>query len=163
MHKDDLDSKAHCLEISHHLSECLKLPPLKILFILFRERGWEGGRKEKNHQEPNPQPRPVPWLEIKPAIFHFVGWCPTHWATRAKAEVATFKKIRNFRRTNNQHSTNYASSAHAGFKEGRENKKVASFYCRSSQPPRRGLNRLRRKKSLVAELCPSVWYVASLF
>ena len=30
---------------------------------------------------PGPQPRHMPWPRIKPAIFPFVGWRPTHWAT----------------------------------------------------------------------------------
>ena len=37
-------------------------------------------------QEPNSQPRRMPWLGLKPATFCFAGWCPTNWATPVKAK-----------------------------------------------------------------------------
>ena len=74
----------------------------KILFIyllIFREREREGERGREKHQYereslnnlvkcpnwgPNLQPRHVPWLGIGLATFCFVGWRPTHWATRIR-------------------------------------------------------------------------------
>ena len=29
-------------------------------------------------ERPGPQPRHVPWLEIKPATLWFAGWCSIH-------------------------------------------------------------------------------------
>ena len=68
------------------------------IFIYFRELGGEGQgernitMREKNQsvaswtcsdQEPNPQPRHVPWPGIEPETF--LGWCPTNWATLVRA------------------------------------------------------------------------------
>ena len=73
---------------------------LKIFYsFIFRERRRKGERegnidlREKHclvascmhpDWEPNPQPRHVPWLGIKPATLHFVGWHPTNWVTPAE-------------------------------------------------------------------------------
>ena len=65
------------------------------MLIDFRERGREGERegkiiidvREKHrlvafhmclYRGPNPQPRHVPLLGIKPVTFQFVGQCPTN-------------------------------------------------------------------------------------
>ena len=38
-------------------------------------------------QEPNPQPRHVPWPEIELAVFHSVKGHPAHWATPIRAQL----------------------------------------------------------------------------
>ena len=69
---------------------------LKILFI-FRERGREEERERGKHQcvvashtcphwGPGLQPRPVPWLGIKPPTLWFTGRHSIHWATPARAK-----------------------------------------------------------------------------
>ena len=73
---------------------------IRIAFFFFsREKG--GGREGEKEQEKhllaasrmcpdwglNPQPRHLPWPGIELATFHFVGWCPTKWATAVGAIV----------------------------------------------------------------------------
>ena len=75
----------------------------KILFI-FRKKGREGEREEHwceretsigcllyaPRQGPNPQPRHVPWLGIKPKTFHFAGWRLAIWATPVRTVIIIF-------------------------------------------------------------------------
>ena len=73
---------------------------LKNLFILARGEGRQKERereidvREKHrlvvsgtcpNQGLNLQPRHVPWPGIEPVTLRFVGWCPTNWATLARA------------------------------------------------------------------------------
>ena len=64
---------------------------LKILFFIFRERkgGREtsmcGSRLECPYWGPGPQPRRVPWQDIKLVILWFSGWRSIHWATPTRA------------------------------------------------------------------------------
>ena len=74
---------------------------LKRFFYLFLERG-EGKEKERErnisvwlpltcpHWGPDPQPRHMPWLGIKPATLWFAGQCSIHWATPARVKACTF-------------------------------------------------------------------------
>ena len=65
---------------------------LEISFI-FRERGRVGERERNIDLLPltcaptGDSSRHVPWLGIEPASFHFVGWCPTNWATPVRAHL----------------------------------------------------------------------------
>ena len=49
------------------------------------ERSWIGCLSHTPNQRPGPQPRLVPWPGVKLVIFHFVGGCPTNWATPVKS------------------------------------------------------------------------------
>ena len=70
-----------------------------IYILLEREEGREKER-ERNinvwlpltcpHQGPGPQPRHVPWLEIKPMTLWFTGQHSTHWTTLARASFCIF-------------------------------------------------------------------------
>ena len=57
--------------------------------------GWRerttGCLSQASNWEPGPQPRPVPWLGIKPATLWFPGLRSVHWATPARAEAAFFQ------------------------------------------------------------------------
>ena len=53
-------------------------------FYLFLERGKGGKKSERNINQL--LLRHVPWLGIRLATFHFVGWCPTNWATLLRAQ-----------------------------------------------------------------------------
>ena len=68
-------------------------------FIYFERKGREGEREGEKHwcatetsinclshspnRGPGPQPRHVPWLRIKLAVFWFAGQSSIHWATPA--------------------------------------------------------------------------------
>ena len=78
-------------------------PPffLKILYIYFwregkgkRKRGSETSIGCLSHTPPNwgpdPQPRHMPWLGIKPETFQFADWRSTHGATPARADDPHF-------------------------------------------------------------------------
>ena len=63
---------------------------LIIYLLIFRKSGRKEGRETSigcpSHAPywgPGPQPRHVPWLEIKPATLWFTGWYSIHWATPA--------------------------------------------------------------------------------
>ena len=43
---------------------------------------------------PGPQLKRVPWWGIEPATFLFAGWCPTNWATPARATSCFTRRIR---------------------------------------------------------------------
>ena len=69
---------------------------LNFLKLIFLEIG-EGKKKGRETSisclshvpqlGPNPQSGHMPWLRIKPATFHFVGWCPTNWAIPVRTAI----------------------------------------------------------------------------
>ena len=74
--------------------------PSFLPFFLEREREGENIDVREKHwlvashtcpcQGPNLQSRHVSWPGIKPVTFHFVGWCPTNWATPIRAIFLIF-------------------------------------------------------------------------
>ena len=62
-----------------------------IYLFIFTERGRATSTSCLSHPPnwgPGKQPRHVPWLGIEPATCWFAGWCPSHWATPARAILA---------------------------------------------------------------------------
>ena len=66
----------------------------KFYSFIVRRKG-KGKERERNinplplahacNGGPGLKPRHVPWLEIKPALFHFAEWCSANWAMPIRA------------------------------------------------------------------------------